>query len=98
MAISIHVQSVNIQIRSVTIIKQQQYGKFLRPVAIPIQLKSIYTHFMPSGNINTVPIKANLYAQWLPQYTRLLAILIHSLEIKAHMPSGCLIVYAQWQY
>ena len=27
---------------------------------------NIYT-FMPSGNINTVPINVNLYAQWLPQ-------------------------------
>ena len=64
-----------------TIIKQKQYGKFLCPVAVPIQLKSMDTHFMPCGNINTVPIKENLYAQWLPQYTRPVAILVQALEI-----------------
>ena len=35
----------------------------------------------PCGNINTVPINVNLYAQWLSQYLRPVAILIHSLEI-----------------
>ena len=35
--ISMHVESINIQILSVTIIEQQQHGKFLRPVVISIQ-------------------------------------------------------------
>ena len=43
---------------------------------------------MASGNINTVIIKANLYAQWLPQYTRPVAILIQSLEMQTHTPTG----------
>ena len=34
--------------------QKKQYGTFLGPVAIQIQLKSIYTHFMPSGKIITV--------------------------------------------
>ena len=62
--ISIHVQSINVQICFVTIIEQQQHGKLLCLVAI-YSLKSLYTHFIPSGNINTVPVKANLYAQWI---------------------------------
>ena len=79
-------QSINIQICSVTIIEQQQHGKFLRPVATPVEIKSIYTHFIPSGNINTVPVKTNLYTQWLSQYTRPEAISTQSLEI--YTPSG----------
>ena len=45
--ILIHVQSINIQIRSVvTIIEQQQHGKFLRLGAISIQFESnIYTFY-----------------------------------------------------
>ena len=34
--------------------QKKQYGTFLGPVTIQIQLKSIYTHFMPSGKIITV--------------------------------------------
>ena len=58
---------------------------------------------MASGNINIVPIKANLYAQWLSQYTRPVAIMIQSLEIETRMPSGninavleIINAYAQW--
>ena len=48
---------------------------------------SIHT---PSSNINIVPINAIIYAQWLPQYIRPVAILVQSLEIQIHTLSGCL--------
>ena len=46
MLISVHVESINIQIRSVTIIEQRQHDKFLHPVAISIQFEiKIYTFY-----------------------------------------------------
>ena len=59
----------------------------MRSVAVPIHT--------PSGNINIAPINVNIYAQWLPQYIRPVAILVQSLEIETHTLSGCLNTYAQ---
>ena len=36
-------------------------------MTVPIRLKSVYTHLQTLAAINTVPIKVNLNAQWLPQ-------------------------------
>ena len=86
MTISIHVQSINKQIHPVTIIEKYQYGKFSTSSSYPDTVKiNIYT-FMPSGNINTVPIKTNLYAKWLPQYTRPVATLIYQYSPLKYKP------------
>ena len=60
---------------------------------------------MARGNINTVPIKANLYAQWLSQYTCPVAILtpVRPVAVSLYTPSGNINTvleiinsYAQW--